>query len=91
MKGRSVTKIGPRLTQTVSRQADPAETRYGGAVDFKRAADSYAQGRTLRRIGAELATSSTTVSEQLRRAGLIMPVGALRLISPPRNPRPDLE
>ena len=28
--------------------------RYGGAVDVKRAADLYAQGWTLRQIGAEL-------------------------------------
>ncbi len=28
--------------------------RYGGGVDVKRAADLYAQGRTLRQIGAEL-------------------------------------
>jgi hypothetical protein len=34
--------------------ADPAETRYGIAVDVKRAADLYAQGWTLRQIGAEL-------------------------------------
>jgi transcriptional regulator with XRE-family HTH domain len=32
----------------------------------------YAQGRTLRQIGAELGISSTTVSEHLRRAGVIM-------------------
>jgi DNA-directed RNA polymerase specialized sigma24 family protein len=32
----------------------------------------YARGRTLRQIGAELGVSSTTVSEQLRRAGVIM-------------------
>jgi hypothetical protein len=41
-------------------------------VDAKRAADLYAQGRSLRQIGAELGISSTTVSEQLRRAGVIM-------------------
>jgi hypothetical protein len=41
-------------------------------VDVKRAADLYAQGRTLRQIGAELGISSTTVSEQLRRGGVIM-------------------
>ena len=37
--------------ETVSCKADPAEIRYGGAVDVKRAADLYAQGRTLRQIG----------------------------------------
>ena len=40
--------------ETVSWKADPVETRYGGAVDVKRAADLYTQGRTLRQIGAEL-------------------------------------
>jgi hypothetical protein len=39
------------------------ETRYGGAVDLKRAADLYAQGWTLRQIGAELALTESTVSE----------------------------
>jgi hypothetical protein len=37
-----------------SRAGDRAETRYGGAVDVKRAADLYARGRTLRQIGAKL-------------------------------------
>ena len=46
--------------------------RYGGAVDVKRAADLYAQGRTLRQIGAELGVTATTVSHQLRRAGVTM-------------------
>jgi hypothetical protein len=41
-------------------------------VDVKRADDLYDQRRTLRHIGAELGISSTTVSEQLRRAGVIM-------------------
>ena len=35
-------------------EADPAETRYRGAVDVKRAANLYAQGRSLRQIGPEL-------------------------------------
>jgi hypothetical protein len=35
-------------------KADPAETRYVGAVDVERAADLYAKGWTLRQIGAEL-------------------------------------
>jgi DNA-binding CsgD family transcriptional regulator len=33
-------------------------------------ADLYAQGRTLRQIGAELGVTATTVSQQLRRAGV---------------------
>ncbi|HEY6682726.1 MAG TPA: helix-turn-helix domain-containing protein [Propionibacteriaceae bacterium] len=41
-------------------------------MDIQRAADLYAQGWTLRQIGVELGISSTTVSEQLRRAGVIM-------------------
>ena len=56
-------------------------TRYGVAVDVERAADLYAQGWTLRQIGAELGVSSTTVSEQLRRAGL-----AMRRGGPPAHP-----
>jgi hypothetical protein len=32
----------------------------------------YAQGWTLRQIGAELGLTETTVSDQLRRAGIIM-------------------
>ena len=46
------------------------ETRYGGAMDVKRAADLDAEGWTLRRIGAELGLTPTTVSHQLRRAGV---------------------
>ena len=53
-------------------EADTAETRYGGAVDLKRAADLYAQGWTLRQIGAELGVTATTVSHHLRRAGVTM-------------------
>jgi Sigma-70, region 4 len=41
-------------------------------VDVKRAADLYAQGRTLRQIGAELGVTPTTVSHQLRCAGVTM-------------------
>jgi hypothetical protein len=41
-------------------------------VDVKRAADLCAQGRTLRQIGAELGVTVTTVSHQLRRAGVTM-------------------
>jgi hypothetical protein len=47
-------------------------------VDAKRAANLDAKGRTLREIGAELGISSTTVSDQLRRAGVT--VVALPLI-----------
>ena len=51
-------------------------TRYRDAVDVNRATDLYAQGWTLRQIGAEQGVSSTTVSDQLRRAGVIMRRGA---------------
>jgi hypothetical protein len=51
---------------------NPADTRYGVAVDVKRAADLYAQGWTLRQIGAELDVHLSTVSDQLRRAGVSM-------------------
>jgi hypothetical protein len=44
-------------------------------VDVKRAADSYARGRTLRQIGAELGVHWSTVGEQLQRAGIIMRSG----------------
>jgi hypothetical protein len=47
----------------------------------KRAADLYAQGRTLRQIGAELGATATTVSQQLRRAGVTMRRGG-----PPAHP-----
>ena len=43
-------------------------SRYGGAVDVERAPDLYAQGRTLRQIGAELGLTATTVSHG-RQAG----------------------
>jgi hypothetical protein len=39
-------------------EADPAENRYRGAVDVKRAAGLYAQGRTLRQIGAQAGRNS---------------------------------
>jgi hypothetical protein len=41
-------------------------------VDLERAANLYAQGWTLRQIGAELSLTETTVSDQLRRAGVTM-------------------
>jgi len=66
--------------RTVSWKADPA-IRYRGAVDVKRAADLYAQGRSLRQIGAELDVSRTTVSEQLRQASVTMRRGG-----PPAHP-----
>jgi hypothetical protein len=59
-----------------SRTADPAETRYGDAVDVNRAGDLYAKGWSLRQIGAELGASRTTVSERLRQAGVTMRRGS---------------
>jgi hypothetical protein len=50
-------------------------------VDVKRAADLYAQGRSLRQIGAELGVPWTAVGHQLRRAGVTMRRGA-----PPAHP-----
>ena len=43
--------------------------------------DLYAQGWTLRQIGAELGVTATTVSQQLRRAGVTMRRGG-----PPSHP-----
>ena len=54
----------------------PAETRYGDGVDVKRAADLYAEGWTLRQIGAELGVHWSTVSQQLQKAGITMRRGA---------------
>jgi DNA-binding NarL/FixJ family response regulator len=71
--------------ETVSWKADQAEIRYGGAVDVERAADLYAQGRTLRQIGAELGVSRTTVSEQLQQAGITCVAAALRLTPHPHS------
>ena len=48
------------------------ESRYGVAVDVKRAADLYAEGWSRRQIDAELGVTATTVSEQLRRVGVTM-------------------
>jgi len=50
-------------------------------VDVERAADLYAQGRTLRQISAELGVPWTAVSHQLRRAGVTMRRGG-----PPSHP-----
>jgi hypothetical protein len=41
-------------------------------VDVQRAADLYSRGWTLRQIGAELGIHSSTVSQQLRSAGIAM-------------------
>jgi hypothetical protein len=41
-------------------------------VDVERAADLYAQGWTLRQIGAELGLTATTVSQQPQGAGVTM-------------------
>jgi hypothetical protein len=50
-------------------------------VDIQRAADLYAQGWTLRQIGAELGLTATTVSHHLRCAGITMRRGG-----PPTHP-----
>jgi predicted DNA-binding transcriptional regulator AlpA len=50
-------------------------------VDVKRASDLYAQGRTLRQIGAELGVPWTAVGHQLRQAGVTMRRGG-----PPAHP-----
>ena len=49
------------------REDGPTRRRYGVAVDVNRAADLYAQGWTLRQIGAELGVPWTAVGQQLRR------------------------
>ena len=54
----------------------------GVAVDLKRAADLYAQGRSLRQIGAALGVHWAAVSQQLQKAGVTMRRGA-----PPTRPR----
>jgi hypothetical protein len=51
----------PPAKHSDSVEADPAGTRYRGAVDVKRAADLCAQGLTLRQIGAELGLMATAV------------------------------
>jgi hypothetical protein len=60
------------------------ETRYGVAVDVKRAADLHAQGRTLCLIGAELGFTATTVT-----CGFVAPgsscVAAVPLIPPSQS------
>ena len=49
-----VQRIHLSLTSNPIR-ADPAKTRYGGAVDIERAADLHVQGWTLRQVANELA------------------------------------
>jgi hypothetical protein len=60
---------------------------YDGVVDVKCAADLYPPGKTLRQIGAELGVPWTAVSHQLRRAGVAMRQGVLRLTQPPHSDR----
>jgi hypothetical protein len=57
------------------------EARCGGAVDVKRAADLYGQGRTLRQIGAELGVPWTAVGHQIRRAGVAMRRGGDTMVN----------
>ena len=45
-------------------------------MDLQRATDLYAQGWTLRQIGAELGAHWSTVSQELPSAGVIMRRGA---------------
>ena len=52
-------------------------------MDVKRAVDLYAQGLTLRPIGAELGVTATTVSDQLCRAGVTMRRGVGELLCGP--------
>jgi transcriptional regulator with XRE-family HTH domain len=67
--------VPPRENPRCASEALPSDTResrYGSAVDVKRAADLYAQGWTLRQIGAELGVHWSTVSQQLQSAGITM-------------------
>jgi hypothetical protein len=66
-------------------KADPGESRYGGAVDVERATDLYAQGQTLRQIGAELGIHWSTVSQQLQGPASPCVAAVLTLTPPPRN------
>jgi hypothetical protein len=52
-------------------------------MDIKRAADSYAQGQSLRQIGAELGVHWSTVSQQLLRAGVTVCRGVGELLCGP--------
>jgi hypothetical protein len=62
--------LGFRTSPTL-RQAR-TRSRYRVAVDVKRAADLYAQGWTVRQIGAELGVHWSTVGQQLQSAGITM-------------------
>ena len=74
--------FGPApASNAIRRKPNPAESRYVAAVDVKRAADLYAQGRTLRQIGAELGVHWSTVGQQLQTAGVTMRRGG-----PPAHP-----
>ena len=52
-------------------------------MDVERAADLYAQGWTLRQIGAELGVHWSTVGQQLQRAGIAMRRGVGELLCGP--------
>ena len=65
--------FGPApASNAIRRKPNPPESRYVAAVDVKRAADLYAQGRTLRQIGAELSAQWSTVGQQFQKAGITM-------------------
>ena len=66
-------RVGP---MDVAIEGWHSSTRYGDAMDLKRATDLYAKGQTLRQIGAELGVHWSTVSQQLQRAGITMRRGA---------------
>ena len=74
----SVSNLTPQVLRL---KPDPAASRYGVAVDVNRAADLYAQGWTLRQIGAELGVHWTAMVEDLsavdRRALTKMLVGKI--------------
>ena len=58
--------------QNVESRRQRLKSRYGDAVDVQRAADLYVPGWTLRQIGTELGVHWSTVSQQLRSAGISM-------------------
>ena len=75
------------MLSAVVSQARPyaAETRYGASVDIKRAADLYAQGRTLRQIGASSAfTRAQSATSYVALVSLCV-AAALRLIQPEQS------
>ena len=59
--------------------------RYGGAVDVERAADLYAQGWTLRQIGAELGVTGPRSAISFAAPGSPCVAAVLPLIPPPHN------